>query len=166
MPAARASFGRELIALAVIGMLGATGCSSPASGTDSLATGRARVLQLVTDAASTLPAGTHPTDPATGTTPCKRTILGYAVGNTGRHRVEAPILVRLDSKIDPRSLLGPIEARWRADGFAVDRSGLSDARYPKIRARTPDGYDVVATALVKPTPQLNLYAVSKCLRGA
>lgn len=162
MPAAR-------IFLALLGataVLCASGCSQPASGTDTLATGRARVLALVSDPLRVLPAGVHPSAPATGETPCKRTFLGYALGNTGRHRVEAPILVTVDPNVDPRSALAPIEARWRAQGFTIDRSGLSDARYPKIRARTPDGYDIVATALLKPTRQLNLYAASKCLRGA
>jgi len=163
MPAAR-SF---LAALGATALLTAAGCSSPPSGTDSLAAGRARVLALVNEAASTLPAsGVHPSPPATGTSPCKRTLLGYAVGNTGKHRVEAPILVRVDPNVDPKALLGPIEARWRAAGYTVDRSDIDDARYPKIRAQTPDGYDVVATALLTPTRQLDLYATSKCLRGA
>jgi len=162
MPAARTF----IALLGAAALLGASGCSQPARGTDSLATGRARVLALVTDTLSVLPAGVHPSEPATGETPCKRTFLGYAIGNTGRHRVEAPILVAVDPKVDPRSALAPIEARWRALGFTIDRSDLSDARYPKIRARTPDGYDIVATALLKPTRQLNLYAASKCLRGS
>ena len=153
------------LVLAALALL--AGCSSPTTGTDSLATGRDRVLGLVGDAVKTLPPTAHATTtPATGTAPCRRTFLGYSVGETGKHHVEAPVLVNVDPGQSPRPLLDPIAAKWKAQGYTVDTSGLSDARYPKVTATTPDGYQVTATAIMTQPQRLDLYAVSQCLAGA
>jgi hypothetical protein len=142
------------------------GCSTPATGTDTLAAGRERVLALASDAARTLPPSAHPKTPfATGTTTCRRKFLGYAVGSTGRHRAEAPILVEVDDGADLRALLNTVDRFWQSEGFTVDRAELSDERYPKIHARTPDGYALTATGITIGAPRLDLYAVSQCLRG-
>jgi hypothetical protein len=143
------------------------GCSSPATGTDSLAAGKERVIGLVDDAIRTLPPSAHAaTVPTTGTTACRKKLLGFAVGTTGRHHVEAPVLVDTDAGTNPRSLLAAIEAKWRAQGYTIDRSGLGDARYPKITANGPGGYSAVATAIMTAPQRLDLYAVSPCLAGS
>jgi hypothetical protein len=148
-----------------LALLVLAGCSTPASGDDTLTAGEARVKELVTDAAATLPASVEPQTPfATGTVACRRKLLGYATGTTGRRRAEAPILVPVPAGITPRSLLDPIAAQWDAEGYTIDRDGLSDERYPKIRATTPDGYEIVATAIMYGPRRLDLYAVSRCLR--
>ena len=161
MPRAR----RLTLLLAAFALL--AGCSTPKTGSDSLATGRDRVLGLVGDAVRTLPPTAHAaTAPVAGTTPCRRTFLGYSVGETGKHHVEAPVLVKMDPGQSPRPLLDPIAAKWKSQGYTVDTSGLSDSRYPKITATTPDGYTVTATALLPSPQQLDLYAVSQCLAGS
>ena len=148
-------------------LLALAGCSTPAGGDDALADGRDRVKELVTDATETLPATVEPQTPfETGTVACRRKLLGYATGTTGRRRAEAPVLVPVPEGITPRSLLDPIAAQWEAKDYTIDRDGLSDERYPKIRATTPDGYEIVATAIMYGPRRLDLYAVSKCLRDA
>ncbi len=154
------------IVTAVVAAGAFAACSTPASGDGTLDAGRERVSALVRDTATALPATTHPSPVATGTAPCRRKFLGYSIGSTGRHVVEAPVLVNLDSGTDARALLDAVEARWRSHGFTVDSSGRSDARYPKITARTPDGYRITATAILYGgPPRLDLYAVSQCLAG-
>lgn len=143
------------------------GCSSPAAGDDTLTAGQSRVEELVADATKTLPETVEPLTPfASGTVACRRKFLGYATGTTGTRRAEAPILVPVPEGISPRSLLDPIEAQWEDEGFTIDRSGLSDERYPKIRATTSDGYEIVATAIMYGPSRLDLYAVSPCLRDS
>jgi hypothetical protein len=152
---------------AILGLLALAGCSSPASGDDTLAAGRERVEALVADAAATLPSTVEPQKPfASGSVACRRKFLGYATGTTGRRRAEAPILVPVPDGISPRSLLDPIEAHWQEEGFTIDRDGLSDERYPKIRATTPDGYEIVATAIMYGPTRVDLYAVSQCLQDS
>jgi len=152
---------------AILGLLALAGCSSPATGDRSLAEGEARAKELVAAAAATLPSTVEPQKPfASGSVACRRKFLGYATGTTGRRRAEAPILVPVPDGMSPRSLLDPIEAHWTDEGFTIDRNGLADERYPKIRAKTPDGYEIVATAIMYGPNRLDLYAVSKCLSDA
>ena len=151
----------------ILGLLALTGCSTPATGDDTLAAGQERVEQLVADAAATLPETVEPQRPfASGSVACRRKFLGYATGTTGKRRAEAPILVPVPDGTSPRSLLDPIAALWEDEGYTIDRSGLSDERYPKIRATTPDGYEIVATAIMYGPNRLDLYAVSRCLQDS
>jgi len=160
--------GRRVADVAVtLSAIALGGCSNPATGTDSLAAGRDKVVALVDDAIRTLPPTAHAaTVPTTGTTSCRRKLLGFAAGTTGRHQVEAPVLVQTDAGTSPRPLLDPIAAAWRAKGYKIDESGLSDARYPKIAADVPGGYRAVATAIMTQPQRLDLYAVSPCLAGS
>jgi hypothetical protein len=156
---------RTATVLAVLALITLPGCSTPASGSDSLAEGEGRVAELVENATKTLPDTVEPQTPyETGTVACRRKFLGYATGTTGRRRAEAPILVPVPDGVSPRALLDPIAEQWTDAGFTVNRDGLSDERYPKIRATTPDGYEVVATAIMYGPPRLDLYAVSRCLK--
>lgn len=153
-----------------------TGCSTPRTAPGTQADGRARVLALIDEMRAAVPdASVKSTTPhSSGPVPCKRKVLGYAAGSTGAQRIEAPAIVALRG--DPaqwlltrqgprlaRAALAPIDARWRAAGYPVDRSGLRDSRFPKIVARV-DGYEAVATGWAD-TPQLTLYAVSPCLKA-
>src|SRR3954451_18931773 len=134
---------RSALSLVLIGGLACTGCSTPASGADPLATGRARVGDLVNETTRSLPPSAHATTvAATGTTRCRRKVLGFAAGTTGRHVAEAPVLIAVDAGTDPKALLDPIEKHWQAKGYTVDRANVADGRYPKITAHTPDGYSV------------------------
>jgi hypothetical protein len=148
-----------------VAVMGA-GCSTPKTAPGSLAQGKERVAQLVLDAAHALPATSQYTPPTeVGTQTCRKTIVGYAFGTTGAHRVELPLLVSTAKGQSATSLLARIEAAWRAAGYRLDRSRLHDGRFPQLRAHAPGGYDVVATALPAAS-QIDLYAVSPCLRGS
>jgi hypothetical protein len=155
-----------VLAVAAVALLGS--CSEPAAGTDSLAAGKARVRDLLAGAAGALDlAGVGadlPPVPPAGEVTCRRTFLGYAVGTTGEHRAEVPLIVALPGGTEAEPLLDTVEAHWRDEGYSVDRTERSDGRFPKVRARV-DGYELVATAL-RDRPQFHLYAVSPCLRDA
>jgi hypothetical protein len=152
--------------LGVAALLSLSACSTPPSGQGTVATGRSRVVALLNDTLDSLPSDVHATGAAsTGTATCRKKFLGYAIGSTGKHHVEGPLIVPLPGGTDPRPLLGKIEARWQNEGFTIDRSGLSNQRYPKVRATTPDGYTVVTTAITDQPPRLDLYATSPCLAG-
>jgi hypothetical protein len=103
--------------------------------------------------------------------PCKKTLLGFTVGNTGTRRAEVPIEIAVDTAAnatggttDGASLLPTIERYWRAQGYTIDRSGMSDRQFPKLRASVGADELLVATGYVG-LPQLNLYAVSACVRS-
>jgi hypothetical protein len=142
------------------------GCSTPKMAPGSLAQGKERVVQLVLEAVHALPRTAEYQPPTeVGTQPCRKTILGYAVGSTGAHRAEVPLLVSTPAAQSTTALLARIDAAWRAAGYRLDRSRFHESRFPQLRAHAPAGYDVVATAL--PTAsQIDLYAVSPCLRGS
>lgn len=121
-------------------------------------------MQLVLDAAHALPPTSRYEPPTeVGTIRCRKTIAGYAVGATGAHRAEVPLLVYTPDGESTTALLARIEAAWRAAGYRLDRSRLDESRFPQLRAHAPAGYDVVATALPA-SAQIDLYAVSPCLR--
>ena len=95
--------------------------------------------------------------------PCKKRFLGYVVGDTGAHRAELPVVVPLTGAGDGASLLPRIEKYWRSLGYTIDRSGLSDRQFPKVRAHVDTGDLIVATGYVG-LPEVNLYAVSPCVK--
>ena len=147
---------------AVAAGLGA--CSEPDTGRDSLATGGERVTALVTDAARALPVAVDVTPPSrTGEVTCRKRFLGYAVGTTGAHRVEVPLIIDLPEGTLAETVLPAIEAYWREQGYDIDRSDADDGRYPKLRAHT-DHYEVVVTAF-RGLARVTFYAVSPCLKG-
>ena len=156
----------------VAGLVALTaGCSTPTTATGTLDAGRQRVAALVLDAAHALPATVSFTPPqAVGTLACRKKFAGFVIGRTGAHRAEVPLLVKVDPGTG-RHLLDVIGASWRAAGYTLDRSRIDEGDFPQLSANTPDGYHVVATALTRPPAagqraQLNLYAVSPCLRGS
>lgn len=155
--------------------LGGAACQAPATAPGTRAEGRARVLALLDEADAALRhvADYTPTR-ATGPVTCRRRLVGYAVGTTGAQRVESPRIVAQPG--DParwtltdrgpalaRAAIQPVERLWRSRGYRLDRSGLSNTRFPKVVA-TVDGYRVVVTGFAD-RPQATLYAVSPCLRG-
>jgi hypothetical protein len=96
--------------------------------------------------------------------PCKKRFLGYVVGDAGAHRAEVSAVVMLTGTGDGASLLAGIERSWRAHKYSIDRSGLSDRHFPKVRATVGNGDLLVATGYVG-LPEINLYAVSPCVRS-
>jgi hypothetical protein len=174
-PVARRS--RALVVVAGLALaVTAAACSTPKTAAGTQAQGRTRVLSLIDEMRGAVPNSTvaSTTPHSSGLVPCKRKVLGYAAGSTGAQRVEAPAIVQLHgdktqwllSRQGPqlaRAALAPIEARWRAAGYQIDRSGLSNTRFPKIAAHV-DGYEAVATGWAD-LPQLTLYAESPCLKA-
>src|SRR4051794_35154965 len=97
---------RTVAALTLVALPLIAGCSTPEKGADTLAAGRQKVVDLVNEATRSLPTTAHAqTVAATGTTNCRKNALGFAVGTTGRHVVEAPVLVQVDAGADPKSAL-------------------------------------------------------------
>jgi len=145
-----------------------TACSTPRTASGTLGQGKQRVVQLVLEAAHALPS-TVQFDPPTevGTQTCRKTIAGYVIGKTGSHRAEVPLIVHTPPN-SARAMLGVIERAWSKAGYTLDRSRINETGFPQVRAHAPQGYDVVATAFVPPRlpAQIDLYAVSQCLRGS
>ena len=125
-------------------------------------------MQLVLEAAHALPATVH-FDPPTevGTQPCRKTVAGYVIGKTGAHRAEVPLIVKTPPA-KSRAMLDVIKDAWSKAGYRLDLSRINESGFPQVRAHAPEGYDVVATAFVPPRApaQIDLYAVSQCLRGS
>jgi hypothetical protein len=139
-------------------------CSTPSTGSDDYATGSQRVVQLVADAAQSAATGARVGQPLSGPVTCRRRFLGYAVGRAGTRKAESPLSIDLAEDAPVGPMLERIASQWRADGYDVDDSAIDDERFPKVRARVPGGYEVVATGLLA-QHQLELYAVSGCLDG-
>jgi len=161
---------RCAIALSVLlGVVAAgTGCSTPHTAAGTLDDGRQRVTALVLEAAHALPATVAFTPPTkVGDQPCRKKVAGYVIGNTGAHRAEVPLLVKVPPGTG-KHLLDLIASAWSKAGYTLNRSRLGESGFPQLSADTPDGYHVVATALTRSAEvsQIDLYAVSQCLRGS
>jgi hypothetical protein len=155
--------GAFALALAVAVVLG--GCSTPKTASGTFAEGKERVTQLVLDAASELPAAEPFTPPTkVGAQPCKKTAFGFVIGRTGAHRAEVPLIVKVAPGTG-RQLLDELADAWTNAGYELDSSRLDEPGFPQLRAHTPDGDQVVATALTRSPElsQIDLYAVSQCL---
>jgi hypothetical protein len=94
-------------------------------------------------------------------------VLGFVTGRTGAHRAEVPLIVEVRPGTG-RQLLDVIGAAWEKADYEVNRSRVDEAGFPQIRAHTPDGYEVVATAFTRSAElsKIDLYAVSECLADA
>lgn len=160
----RGSSRRGMVAIVIAVALG-TGCAgTPRIAKGTLAAAKTRVTMLVTDAADAIgPRGSSVSVGSPDLLPCKKRFLGYVVGDTGAHRAELPVVVPLTGEGDGASLLPRIERYWRSRGYTIDRSGLSDRAFPKVRAHVGTGDLLVATGYVG-LPEVNLYAVSPCVR--
>lgn len=152
-----------VVAFGLVATVG--GCSTPRTARGSVAAGKRRVVQLVTEAARALPRGSHWTPPTeVGTQPCHKTLAGYVIGSTGAHRAQVPLIVYTPPKVTPVALIARLDAAWSAAGYRLDRSRVHESQLPQLRAHAPEGYDVVATVFTR-SPQVDLYSVSQCLRG-
>ena len=164
-----AAFAAVLIAVVAL-----TACSTPRTAAGTLADGKQRVTQLVLDAAHALPPTSTFTPPTeVGAQPCRKSLAGFGAGTTGAHRAQVPLIVYTPPAGLAEPLLSDIEAAWKRSGYRLDRSRIHEDRFPQVSATTPDGYTVVATAFGQPPPpaakvkpQIDLYAVSQCLRGS
>lgn len=163
-PRSRRLLRARIAALGVVVIL-ASGCTgSPHVASGSLADAKQRILALVnaTGAAIGAPAKftpAHVADPL----PCNKTLLGYTVGHLSAHHAEVPVTLAISGPHDGRDLLPRVERYWTSKGYKIDRSGLSDHRYPKIRTHV-GGDLLVATGYVG-VHQINVYGVTPCVRS-
>src|SRR5438445_515578 len=107
-----------IIALVVVFGAGCTGTPHIAGGT--LADAKTRVVDLVNATAAAM--GPRAPDlPARSADelPCKKRLLGYAVGDTGAHHAEVPVPMLLTGSGDGASLLPRIERYWRSRGYTI-----------------------------------------------
>ena len=153
------------VAAAFAVVLGAGCAGTPRIAAGHLADAKARVVALVNATGRSF--GAHvafvPVESA-DELPCKKKLFGYSVGDTGAHQAELPISVAVTGGSDGAALLPRLETYWRAQGYTIDRSGLSDRQFPKLRAHAGNDSLLVATGYVG-VPRLNLYAVSACVRA-
>jgi hypothetical protein len=174
VPTGLRSIGRfAAFAGALAALVSASACSTPHTASGTLDTGKQRVTALVLGTAHALPATATFTPPTlVGTQPCRRSLAGFGAGATGAHRAEVPLFVFPLANQPAAPLLAKIETAWEKAGYRIDRSRLDVQRFPQLRATTPDGFTVSATAFAqlpgRPAvkPQIDLYAVSPCLRGS
>ncbi len=164
---------RVLPALCVLALVGgAAGCSTPTVGHDTFQTGRHRVVELLNQSGSALPSGSGfkpVTLKDTDREVCRKKFLGYSLPGPVARQPEVTQIVNLPKGTDPNAMLPLVEARWRSLGYRIDRSGLSDPKFPKIRAHTGD-YTLVATSFshtpgFSSVPRVTLYVVGACQRG-
>jgi hypothetical protein len=143
----------------------AAGCGrSPRIGSGTLAQAKTRVIALVNETGAVVaPNVTFVTADSADELPCNKKLLGYTVGHTNAHQAEVPIEIAVKGSADGASLLPAIESFWQSKGFTIDRSGMSDRQFPKLRAHAGAGVLLVATGYVG-LPRLNLYGVSPCVR--
>jgi hypothetical protein len=148
------------LTIAVIIGTGCTGSPHVASGT--LADAKTRILMLVnaTGAAIGAPAKFSPAKSA-DELPCNKTFLGYTVGHLSAHRAEVPLQILVSGTRDGESLLSRVEHYWSSKGYAIDRRGLSDHRFPKIRTHV--GADLLVATGYAGVQRINVYGVTPCV---
>ena len=160
---------RAIAPFVLLGVVAAVaGCSTPHTAGGTLDEGRQRVTALVLEAAHALPATVTFTPPTkVGEQPCRKTVAGFVIGKTGAHRAEVPLFVKVPAGTG-RSLLDVLGRAWSKSGYQLNDSRLGETGFPQLSADTPDGYHLAATALTRSSEQsqIDLYAVSQCLRGS
>jgi hypothetical protein len=155
--------GRVVVAAGLLLALTA-GCSSPQTGSGTLAEAKTRIVDLVNETGAAIGAPiTLPAVKSAAPVPCRKHFLGYTISRLSTHRAEATVPVPFKGKQNGASLLPRVERYWRSKGYTIDRSGMSDHHYPKLRAHV--GRDLlVATGYAK-LPEINLYGVTACVRS-
>ena len=156
---------RPIVAIALLaGVLG--GCTTPVTGAGTLAEAKQRVVDLVNQTAGQVGSPVEYTPVTVGASdrvPCRKHFLGYTISRLSTHRAEVTDPIPFTGSQDGASLLPRIEAYWKSQGWPIDRSGMSDRHYPKLRTHV-GGDLLVATGYVG-HPQVNLYGVSECVRS-
>lgn len=149
------------IGLAVVVGTGCTGSPRIASG--NLAQSQKRILALVNATGSAIGSPAEFTAVRTADAlPCYKKVLGYTVSHLAAHQAEIPIIIEIKGDVEGPALLPRVERYWKSRGFAIDRSGLSDPRFPKVRAHVGDDL-LVATGFAG-APRMTLYGVTPCVR--
>jgi hypothetical protein len=154
----------RVVAVGLLVVLG-TGCSSsPRIASGSFAASSRRIVSLINATGDAIGAPAEFT-PARAANPLPgyKKVLGYTVEHLAANHAEVPVLINITGTIDGRALLPRVERYWKSRGFTIDRSGLGDPRFPKVRAHV--GSDLlVATGFVG-SHEMTLYGVTPCVRS-
>jgi hypothetical protein len=143
----------------------AAGCSSNppiASGTFAQAQQRIVALVNATGEAIGAPAEFTPAHRA-NPLPCYKKVLGYTVKHLAANHAELPIPIAITGTVDGPALLPRVERYWKSLGFVIDRTGLSDPRFPKLETHVGDDL-LVATGFTG-AHEMTLYGVTPCVRS-
>jgi hypothetical protein len=153
---------RRVAALAAVAVL--AGCSTPVTGAGTLTEAKHRVADLVNETAGQIGSPvTFEAAPPADALPCRKHFLGYTVSRLATHRAEVTDPIAFTGIEDGAALLPRVEAYWKSRGWKVDRSGLSDRHYPKIRTHV--GHDLLVATGYVALHQINLYGVSDCVKS-
>ena len=160
----RGSWSARLAGLGLVVVLG-TGCTqNPKIGSGNLAAAKQHILTLVNQTGAALGTTAEFTPARTADAlPCYKKVFGYTVKHLAANQAEVPIPIKIDGTGDGASLLSRVERYWKSRGYTIDRSGMSDKHYPKLRAHAGDNL-LVATGYVT-LHQINLYGVTPCVRS-
>lgn len=163
-PRARRSWSARLAGLGLVVVLG-TGCTqSPKIASGNLAAAKLHILTLVNQTGVALGTTAEFTPARTADAlPCYKKAFGYTVKHLDANQAEVPLPIKVNGDGTGAALLSRVERYWRSRGYTIDRSGMSDKHYPKLRAHAGDNL-LVATGYVT-LPQINLYGVTPCVRS-
>jgi len=149
----------------LVAVVVATGCTSnPQIASGTFAQQQQRIVALVnaTGTAIGAPAEFKPVQKA-NPLPCYKKVLGYTVEHLAANHAEVPVLITIAGTVEGPALLPRVERYWRSRGFVIDTSGLSDPRFPKIRAHV--GEDLLVATGLAGGHELNLYGVTPCVKS-
>jgi hypothetical protein len=142
-----------------------TGCTTtnPRIATGTFAEQQQRIVALVnaTGEAIGAPAQFKPAHKA-NPLPCYKKVLGYTVKHLAANHAELPIPIAITGDVDGPALLPRVERYWQSRGFVIDRSGLSDPRFPKLETHVGDDL-LVATGFTG-AHEMTLYGVTPCVK--
>ena len=153
----------RLASLTLVVVLG-TGCSqSPRVASGTFAQAQHRIVALVNETGAALGSDidftpVHSADAL----PCYKKMFGYTVQHPEADQAEVPVPVAVRTNRDGASLLARVEQYWKSRGYTIDRSGMSDKHYPKLRAHA--GADLLVATGYVTLHQINFYGVTPCVR--
>jgi hypothetical protein len=141
----------------------ATGCTtSPPIAQGTFAAQQQRIVALVNDTGAAIgtPLAFEPATKA-NRLPCYKKMLGYTVKHLAAYHAEVPLLMHVSGNAEGPSLLPRVERYWKSRGYVVDRSGLSDPRFPKLRTHVGD--DLLVATGFSSGHDMTLYGVTPCV---
>jgi hypothetical protein len=153
--------------LAVVGLLvlTGTGCTTtnPRITTGTFAEQQQRIVELIDATGAAIGAPAEFTAARTANPlPCYKKVLGYTVKHLAANHAEVPVLINIAGATRGPQLLPRVERYWKSRGYVIDSSGLSDPRFPKIRAHVGD--DLLVATGYAAGHEMTLYGLTPCVR--
>jgi hypothetical protein len=144
--------------------MGAACSTSPRIASGTFAEQEQRIVALVNGTGSAIGSPANFTPALTANPlPCYKKTLGYTVKHLAANHAEVPVIIKISGNTQGTALLARVERYWKSRGYVIDRRGLSDPRFPKIRTHVGDDL-LVATGYATGN-ELNLYGVTPCVRS-